>query len=227
MQLIPQESRSLVFFSTSFRSWVIGFQKPTRLNGPYTSHTTNQWMTSLLVIGRLNRPIIMLPGVVFMFQALWIWWVRSNSLGKEPAWQNFKSFSRHRHGWTLKKNVGGETFHCYGSVACSLFRCEQVKAKWAVLVTVLLGKEGGEARGGVATGFGAGKSSACPEMQPPGCGTMSREWADEADRIQIWSSCRACRQAGRKGRTVITLGERMPLQRYASDIDECRRLPHK
>ncbi len=44
---------------------------------------------------------------------------------------------------------------------CRSFRCEKVKAKWAALVTVLLCKEGLEARGGVSTGFGAGKSSAC------------------------------------------------------------------
>ncbi len=43
-------------------------------------------------------------------------------------------------------------------MAGSSFRCEKVKAKWAVLVTDLLSKEGVEASGGVSTGVGAGKS---------------------------------------------------------------------
>ncbi len=36
-----------------------------------------------------------------------------------------------------------------------------VKAKLAIMATFMLGKEGGEARGGMSTGFGAGKSSVC------------------------------------------------------------------
>ncbi len=50
--------------------------------------------------------------------------------------------------------------HVRDWVACRSFWCEKVKAKLVVLVTGLLGKEEGEARGGVSTGFGAGKSSA-------------------------------------------------------------------
>ncbi len=48
-------------------------------------------------------------------------------------------------------------------VALTSFRCGKMKTKLAVLVAVLLGKEGVEARGGVPIGFGAGKNSVCCE----------------------------------------------------------------
>ncbi len=51
----------------------------------------------------------------------------------------------------------------------------------------------------------------------------------KTDRIQIWSSCRVCRQAGRKGRTFITLDECMSLHqgRIGDSLERRERTPHQ
>ncbi len=81
-------------------------------------------------------------------------------------------------------------------VTCSSFRCEKVKAD---LVTILLGKEGGEARGGVSTGFGAGRSSVYPGMQSPGCGTLLNARNEPMRQtVSKFLSFKVHGQAGRK-----------------------------
>ncbi len=64
-----------------------------------------------------------------------------------------------RQAWKGRQTKGGA--HVTEWVVCTSLGCEKVKAKRAVLLTVLLVKEGEEARCGTSTGFGAVKSSVC------------------------------------------------------------------